>query len=352
MNFQEIGEALKQERQRQGLSLDDVFQKTKISPSTLQHIEEGRIEELPHPVYAKGFVKNYAHLLGLDAEEFARLFEQNIAQQEIVGHEPELADTSEVAAPEPKGKSWAVASVLLSVILLGALGWLAYDVFLQPRGTGLQQEAEKPAAAANATGNETGVAGRNSSFSGNGMDASLNDAQGEVAPQEDVEGVELGASGGNRTGAPTGAANETGRRTGIDSQEPQSASAPAGAEVATGPEGAGDVPREEETGTTPAATAAGEGAAPGIADGNETAPVAEGAEHTLEISAVEACWFKANVDNNVRDIFLRPGESVVLHFDNSLEVKLGNAGGVRLTYNGEEFPLDAESGEVATVTLP
>lgn len=349
MNFQEIGEALKQERQRQGLSVDDVFQKTKISPSTLQHIEEGRIEELPHPVYAKGFVKNYAHLLGLDAEEFARLFEQNIAQQEIIGDEQDITEGGEVAAPEPKGRPWTFVSLLLTVILLGVLGWLSYDVFLKAPQTGSDQGGGNQAAAVNSTGEAAGDSGSESSLRGNGTNV-LDLQEQRNASSQNSNRTGTGASADERAGSEA-EMNQTGRVAETSAQETQTVPSAAGGEMepteessALDDEPAGtSATRAPETGEVETGRARG---------GNETAQAADVSGHTLEISAVEACWFKANVDNNVRDIFLRPGESVVLHFERSLEVKLGNAGGVRLRYNGEAYPLDAESGEVATVTLP
>lgn len=76
MELREIGEMLRQERERKGISVDEVIQKTKISRRNIHAIEEGDRDHLPHPVYAKGFVKNYARFLKLDEEKVANLFGQ------------------------------------------------------------------------------------------------------------------------------------------------------------------------------------------------------------------------------------------------------------------------------------
>jgi len=70
MTLEEMGALLRHERERQGISLEKAATEIKISKKYLIALEEGYTKDLPHPVYAKGFVKNYARLLGLDPEEF------------------------------------------------------------------------------------------------------------------------------------------------------------------------------------------------------------------------------------------------------------------------------------------
>ena len=89
MDYSELGAYLKEERERQELSLDDIQQKTKISVSSLEAIEEGRVNDLPHPVYAKGFIKNYAQCLGLNADELAGTFAQKAGIDEEFEDETE-----------------------------------------------------------------------------------------------------------------------------------------------------------------------------------------------------------------------------------------------------------------------
>lgn len=60
----------------------------------------------------------------------------------------------------------------------------------------------------------------------------------------------------------------------------------------------------------------------------------------------------ANIDSKQRDLYLRPGESVTFRFEQALEIKLGNAGGVKLTFDGQAYPLDADSGEVLSISFP
>ncbi len=64
-----IGERLKKEREKKGYSLDEVHSRLRIHPSILSQIEGGRFDELPAPIYAKGFIKRYSEFLELNAQE-------------------------------------------------------------------------------------------------------------------------------------------------------------------------------------------------------------------------------------------------------------------------------------------
>lgn len=52
-----------------GISLSDVERDTRINRAYLEAIEDGRFDDLPAPVYARGFVRSYSRYLGLDPEE-------------------------------------------------------------------------------------------------------------------------------------------------------------------------------------------------------------------------------------------------------------------------------------------
>jgi cytoskeletal protein RodZ len=67
-----IGEVFRQRRAEINLSLKEVENATSIRMAYLQAIEEGGIGKLISPVYAKGFVKQYAAFLGLDGDRILR----------------------------------------------------------------------------------------------------------------------------------------------------------------------------------------------------------------------------------------------------------------------------------------
>ena len=65
---QPAGEWLRAARARRNIGIDEVARDTRINQSYLEAIEGGHFEELPAPVYARGFVRMYARYLGLDPE--------------------------------------------------------------------------------------------------------------------------------------------------------------------------------------------------------------------------------------------------------------------------------------------
>ena len=88
MTLEEMGALLRQERERQDISLEKAASEIKISKKYLIALEEGYTKDLPHPVYAKGFVKNYARLLGLDPEEYGAILSSYYAVDDDHLREP------------------------------------------------------------------------------------------------------------------------------------------------------------------------------------------------------------------------------------------------------------------------
>ena len=73
-----LGNTLREERERQKLSLEDIEQGTSIRALYIEAIENGEYDKLPGEVYTRGFIKNYAKFLGLDGDEFSKKFNAEI----------------------------------------------------------------------------------------------------------------------------------------------------------------------------------------------------------------------------------------------------------------------------------
>lgn len=72
--LEELGSRLRQFRTEQSIPLEEVAAQTRIQARLLNAIEEGKLDELPEPVYIKGFIKRFAEALGLNGAEFASAF--------------------------------------------------------------------------------------------------------------------------------------------------------------------------------------------------------------------------------------------------------------------------------------
>src|SRR3954467_3662116 len=64
-----LGETLQAAREQKGVDLHRAERDTKIRAKHLAALETGDYSDLPGPVYTRGFLKNYAAYLGLDADE-------------------------------------------------------------------------------------------------------------------------------------------------------------------------------------------------------------------------------------------------------------------------------------------
>jgi cytoskeletal protein RodZ len=74
----DLGALLRKAREQRGYTLDDIQEATKIRKRYLEAIENGDYKVLPGSFYVRAFVKNYAEMVGLDAEEVLRLYQKEL----------------------------------------------------------------------------------------------------------------------------------------------------------------------------------------------------------------------------------------------------------------------------------
>lgn len=71
-----LGEILRTEREKKGITLDQAAADTRIREKFLKALEDDDHQSLPGTVYTKGFLRNYAEYLDLSGEELVVLFHQ------------------------------------------------------------------------------------------------------------------------------------------------------------------------------------------------------------------------------------------------------------------------------------
>ncbi len=67
---------LKTKREALGISLADIFQRTRISVAYLQAIENNEFHLLPTYAYTKNFIKTYARILNIDSEPILNKYDE------------------------------------------------------------------------------------------------------------------------------------------------------------------------------------------------------------------------------------------------------------------------------------
>ncbi len=117
MSTEELGKALTEGRIARGLTLHDVERDTRISRKYLQALEEGNVDVLPAPVYARAFTRTYAQYLGLDARRLVQQLPGAKPEPEL----PPLPDVSRQAGTPLVSASWLVAGVVVVLLLIVGL---------------------------------------------------------------------------------------------------------------------------------------------------------------------------------------------------------------------------------------
>lgn len=67
--MESFGAKLKREREKKGVTLEDISRDTKIGARMLRALEDDHFEQLPGGIFNKGFVRAYARRVGLDEEQ-------------------------------------------------------------------------------------------------------------------------------------------------------------------------------------------------------------------------------------------------------------------------------------------
>ncbi len=97
-----LGYALKMERERRGLSLEDLSQQLKISEPNLHAIEEGNASALPGDLYFKMFARSYSEALGIDYERTIEAIKEELGQApDAANHVADAEEPPQAAAPAP-----------------------------------------------------------------------------------------------------------------------------------------------------------------------------------------------------------------------------------------------------------
>lgn len=120
-----IGEALRAQRLKKSMTVENVAQETRISTRFLRALEDEKWEELPAKVYLEGFLKQYAAFLGLPGEDLLKQYRESRGEAAKTAAPKEAA--APVAKPAPIEEAKSSAALLLAVALL-ALGGGAFFI--------------------------------------------------------------------------------------------------------------------------------------------------------------------------------------------------------------------------------
>jgi len=123
-----FGERLKQEREKRGMTLEDVSGVTKISVRNLRALEQEKFEVMPGGIFNRGFVRAYAKHLGLDDDQVVADYMEAVGESIPTldppnpPAQPNGPEASVAADEHPEESSPQVPwAALLGLIVLGTV---------------------------------------------------------------------------------------------------------------------------------------------------------------------------------------------------------------------------------------
>ncbi|MFN7086879.1 MAG: RodZ domain-containing protein [Burkholderiales bacterium] len=296
------GAALAAARTAQNLSVADAARQLKLSVSQIEALEAGAFDRLPGPVFVRGFIRNYARLLNIDAEAMLRSVEPVLPQP--AGGET-APPSQDIPFPPAQTRRWPWYAAGL-LLLMGGLA--VYEFYLnEPEFTRLKPvpapQAAMPVPAAPIVAAPSGAA----TEAGPQASPALPPVSGDEA-RAWSQGAAVDAARGLQTGAIAGSNKIA----------------------------AADVPP-----LAPAAAA-------------EPERLPKAGERTLHFVFNEDSWVEIR-DGSGKIIFSQLNQSGSrrrVHGSPPLSVVVGNAHGVRLTYDGQPVDLERHTKvDVARFTL-
>ncbi|MDF1613604.1 helix-turn-helix domain-containing protein [Desulfurivibrio dismutans] len=286
-----LGEKLRRARTEKGVSLEEAAEATRIHTSTLRALEENDQTALPASTFTRGFVRIYANYLGLDQETALR---QHIKELGL----PDAATTEKININEIlAGESMAEPlraftgsrlALVLVALVLVLAVYWGYTSYLRP----MAPPASFP------------------------PDNVFQQTQPEAPPP-----------------AATATAPEP-----LPAPPAPKAFPELQAEFTPDPAATDDQPAPEAA------------SAPSL---DSLEALNNEASHILEARFTEDTWVRIQIDHGPsRQLFFQPGDNRTWRAAEQVELRIGNAGGVELSYNGEPLPPLGRSGQVTDLSFP
>lgn len=114
-----VGERLRAAREAHPLTLSQIAAELRIEPRYLAALEDDRLDELPAPVFTKGYLKQYGGLLGLDERD---LLAQYYRQVDV--HEVSVMQLKPIRLrDEDQIRHWLAAGLVLTLLIGGLVAW-------------------------------------------------------------------------------------------------------------------------------------------------------------------------------------------------------------------------------------
>lgn len=113
----DFGQRLHAARERRGVSLRDISERTKFTVAAIEGLERNDISRLPGGIFARAFVRSYAAEVGLDPEATVREFIERFDVEPV----PSTAVANEASAPAPAVMPMVLKLVAISLVAVAII---------------------------------------------------------------------------------------------------------------------------------------------------------------------------------------------------------------------------------------
>ena len=323
------GETLRQARESRNWSQADVAAKLNLTLNSLNHLETGAFDKLPGHTFARGYIRAYAKLLGMDQTPLVEAFDQ------FTGTNAKGSDVHGLGRiEEPVRLSHNILRIvclLLLVLVIGG-GFLWWQ-------------------------DQNGLRGKDQSgLAMEHVEVESADGTTQIHPIDEPEDQAVAEAGKNGSAPLSLEQGQAASGAASDAQPP--AVAGAGTPNSSAPLPSTATPAAPALSTAPAATApnAPAATAPAVQAPAETpAPAAVPAGNgQVQIQFTADCW--TQVTDGTGKVLVsalkRQGDRIDVNGKPPFSVRLGFARGAQVTYNGQAVDVAPfTSGQTARVKL-
>lgn len=143
--LQAISTQLRQAREKQGMTLEQLAAKTYISMGALRALDAGQADLLPEPVFIQGFIRRYGDTVHLDGTALAQTFPLETTPPPPPEDSESTLEAKSSVAEKAENRSRLIAlaggtALAIAVLLLGSMTLLS-----RPKTVISNSQAESPA---------------------------------------------------------------------------------------------------------------------------------------------------------------------------------------------------------------
>ena len=350
------GGALRVARENQSLTVHEIASRLRLSPKQIEAIEADNFAILPEPTIVRGFIRNYAKQLKIDAQPLLDAYV--VIVPSAAPHEMAVKPTSDMKmSSHEKSKSGSYALAALA-LLLGLGVWLFYQHYVEK-----PSPTQPTASVGGATESAAGEAATSIPADAALPEAALPAAERVAEPAStDVPtstALTLPAANLPATGLPTAGSTTTGLPVNsspatnlpvTNLAAPAVAAKPAPGNVPSASISGVQLPNSQLTASTTLSASASvlePAAEPPLASNRKDAT-------KLEFNATQETWVSV-LDANGREVYSKTifaGSRESIDVKPPVNVTIGNAGGTSMSMNGKPVELAPHSrNNVAHIKL-